>query len=108
MSTLRVHCKLGWVDLRVSDEDETYNNKLGYLKGILLHKIDRCHFLPHIFLPNDKTNCNRIIHTSRTPDNPGRKFRVCQNSLNGKSPNYKFFPWLDEDEGRKMEEGIIG
>nr|KAJ0218612.1 hypothetical protein LSAT_V11C300137330 [Lactuca sativa] len=41
------------------------------------------------------------VKTSRTPDNTGRKFRVCQNSLNGKSPSCKFWQWLDEDEGRK-------
>nr|KAJ0205750.1 hypothetical protein LSAT_V11C500291110 [Lactuca sativa] len=41
------------------------------------------------------------VKTSRTPDNYGRKFRVCQNLLNGKSPSCKFWQWLDEDEGRK-------
>nr|KAJ0228474.1 hypothetical protein LSAT_V11C100040810 [Lactuca sativa] len=41
------------------------------------------------------------VKTSRTPDNPGRKFRVCQNSLNGKSPRCKFWQCLDDDEGRK-------
>nr|KAJ0226986.1 hypothetical protein LSAT_V11C100012560 [Lactuca sativa] len=41
------------------------------------------------------------VKTSRTPDNPGRKFRVCQNSLNGKSPSCKFWQWLDEDEWMK-------
>nr|KAJ0189583.1 hypothetical protein LSAT_V11C800427490 [Lactuca sativa] len=40
------------------------------------------------------------VKISRTPDNPGRKFRVCQNSMNGKSPSYKFWQWLDGDEGR--------
>ncbi|CAI9284256.1 unnamed protein product [Lactuca saligna] len=35
------------------------------------------------------------VKTSRTSDNPGRKFRVCQNSLQ----------WLDEDEGRKDGKG---
>nr|KAJ0191089.1 hypothetical protein LSAT_V11C800406280 [Lactuca sativa] len=45
------------------------------------------------------------VKTSRTPDNPGRKFRVFQNSLNGKSPSCKFLKWLDEDEGRKDGRG---
>nr|KAJ0201642.1 hypothetical protein LSAT_V11C600305350 [Lactuca sativa] len=45
------------------------------------------------------------VKTSRTPDNPGRKFRVCQNSLNGKTPSCKFWQWLDEDEGRKDGRG---
>ncbi|CAI9285912.1 unnamed protein product [Lactuca saligna] len=40
------------------------------------------------------------VKISRTPNNPGRKFRVCQNSMNGKSPSCKFWQWLDEDEGR--------
>nr|KAJ0222456.1 hypothetical protein LSAT_V11C200099720 [Lactuca sativa] len=41
------------------------------------------------------------VKTSRTTDNPRRKFKVCQNSLNGKSPSCKFWQWLDEDEWRK-------
>nr|KAJ0203250.1 hypothetical protein LSAT_V11C500234510 [Lactuca sativa] len=39
------------------------------------------------------------VKTSRTPDNPGRKFR------NGKSASCKFWQWLDEDEGRKDGRG---
>nr|KAJ0203033.1 hypothetical protein LSAT_V11C500283910 [Lactuca sativa] len=40
------------------------------------------------------------VKISRTPDNLGGKFRVCHNSMNGKSPSCKFWQWLDEDEGR--------
>ncbi|CAI9286947.1 unnamed protein product [Lactuca saligna] len=40
------------------------------------------------------------MNISRTPDNPGRKFRVCQNSMNGKSPSCEQWQWLDKDEGR--------
>nr|KAJ0212056.1 hypothetical protein LSAT_V11C400192970 [Lactuca sativa] len=55
------------------------------------------------FQADHPCDCNlpSRVKTSRTPDNPGRKFRVCQNSMNGKSPSYKFWQWLDEDEGRR-------
>nr|KAJ0226055.1 hypothetical protein LSAT_V11C100032060 [Lactuca sativa] len=48
-------------------------------------------------------DCNMpsCVKTSRTPRNPRKKFKVCQNSLNGKSPSCKFWQWLDDDEGRK-------
>ncbi|CAI9301181.1 unnamed protein product [Lactuca saligna] len=43
------------------------------------------------------------VKISRTPDNPGRKFRVCQNSMNGKSSSCKFWQWLYANEGRTDE-----
>nr|KAJ0186208.1 hypothetical protein LSAT_V11C900457660 [Lactuca sativa] len=54
------------------------------------------------FQADHPCDCNlpSRVKSLRTPDNPGRKFRVCQNSMNGKSPSYKFWQWLDEDEGR--------
>ncbi|KAI3523826.1 hypothetical protein L1887_02259 [Cichorium endivia] len=35
------------------------------------------------------------LKTSRTPANPGRKFRVCPNSLKEKGPKCDFWEWAD-------------
>nr|KAJ0191604.1 hypothetical protein LSAT_V11C800448610 [Lactuca sativa] len=61
------------------------------------------HYKKDELQPNHPCDCDlpSRVKTLRTPNNPGRKFRVCQNSLNGKSQSCKFWQWLDEDEGRK-------
>ncbi|CAI9286569.1 unnamed protein product [Lactuca saligna] len=43
----------------------------------------------------DMSSCVKI---SRTPENPGKKFRVCQNSLSARTPKCNFWEWLEEDE----------
>nr|KAJ0190525.1 hypothetical protein LSAT_V11C800434590 [Lactuca sativa] len=54
------------------------------------------------FQADHPCDCSLPSHLkiSRTLDNPGRKFRACQKSMNGKSPSCKFWQWMDEDEGR--------
>ncbi|KAI3521035.1 hypothetical protein L1887_10493 [Cichorium endivia] len=37
------------------------------------------------------------IWTSSTTSNPGRKFRVCQNSLETKKKSYGFCEWVEEE-----------
>ncbi|KAL4592253.1 hypothetical protein LXL04_005241 [Taraxacum kok-saghyz] len=36
------------------------------------------------------------VKTAKTPDNYGRKFRVCVNTLSSRSPQCKFWQWLDD------------
>nr|KAJ0199763.1 hypothetical protein LSAT_V11C600316570 [Lactuca sativa] len=69
-----------------------------------LRGIEKClHYMKDELQPDHQ--CDGVLpsreKTSRTPDNPGTKFKVCQNSLNGKSSSCKFWQWFDEDEGRK-------
>nr|KAJ0202914.1 hypothetical protein LSAT_V11C500289800 [Lactuca sativa] len=46
------------------------------------------------------------VKISRTPDNPGKKFRVCQNSLSARTPRCNFWEWLEEDELGNLENEI--
>nr|KAJ0206001.1 hypothetical protein LSAT_V11C500281400 [Lactuca sativa] len=38
------------------------------------------------------------VNISRTPDNPGKKFRVCQNSVSARTRKCNFWERMEEDE----------
>nr|KAJ0201005.1 hypothetical protein LSAT_V11C600307750 [Lactuca sativa] len=62
-----------------------------------LRDIEKClHYKKDELQPDHPCDCDLSsrVKTSRTPENPGSKFRVGQNTL-------KFLQWLDDDEGRK-------
>nr|KAJ0193383.1 hypothetical protein LSAT_V11C800392560 [Lactuca sativa] len=48
------------------------------------------------------------VKISRTPDNPGRKFRVCQNSLSARTPRCNFWEWLEDDEYQPQKNSDFG